>query len=396
MTFLLFCGIVNHTILKNAMESLNIQLNKRSDEPLHIQLAAALQRHVLNSSLQIRHLPSERSLCDQLNLNRSTVHRAYESLRQKGVVRPCSNRRLEIVPGARRILAGAFPSIGVLLPEIFSSYVERSSGAAFRYLKGIFDRAAEMGCSVYMLQIPPVETPEAEVLSFIESNFQKLIGIIHLGGRSQSADPPLEMVFQRKELPQIFISGISNYPHIGSIYTDFSAAARSLASHLMERGCRTLSVVSYVDRDQAPYDYVSRYRAETMKNIFASAGMKINEEWNVDFERTESVSDVLEEKFRKMAADTLPDFFWCLNDEIALQTIAFCRSRNLRVPEDIQIAGFDGLFSDGELSTVAQQFQQLGAGAVDLLLEYFEHGIDDKNRIRTIEAELIPGKTIKG
>ena len=153
------------------MEFTPIKLRRGADEPLHLQLAEELRRYLLDNSVKCEFLPSERSLCEQLKLNRSTVHRAYENLLQRGVVRQCPNKKLEVIPGAKKILAGAFPSIGVLLPEKFSLYVEHNNGSTLRYLKGIFDRAAERECSIYTLQIPPPETPEKEMRTFIESNF---------------------------------------------------------------------------------------------------------------------------------------------------------------------------------------------------------------------------------
>ena len=83
------------------MDCTNIRLDRYSGEPLHIQLAGQLRRCILDTgSCRISRLPSERSLCEKLNLNRSTVHRAYETLLNDGIVTSCPNRQLAVAPQA--------------------------------------------------------------------------------------------------------------------------------------------------------------------------------------------------------------------------------------------------------------------------------------------------------
>ena len=378
------------------MDCMNIRLDRYSGEPLHIQLAGQLRRCILDSgSSRISRLPSERSLCEKLNLNRATVHRAYETLINDGIVTSCPNRQLAVAPQARRLLAGAFPSIGVLLPEPFSVYTERNNGSALRYLKGIFDRAAELECSVFMLQIPAPGTPEAEVKSFIDSNFHKLIGIIHLGGRENPVDTPLETVFRCTQLPQIFISGTSQLPHIGSVYSDFTAAGKELAQALLECSCRKVGIVYAGSGNDNPgtFDYSVHRRHLIMGRIFEEAGLEIVPEWTFP-----SVSGrPLEEKLLGLvdAGKPLPNAFWCGNDAYAMELCSILKKRGIRIPEDVKLAGFDGILKDGFLATIEQRFSAIGAGAVELLLEHFDHGISALNRVRTVEAVFVPGKSLQ-
>lgn len=68
----------------------------------------------------------------------------------------------------------------------------------------------------------------------------------------------------------------------------------------------------------------------------------------------------------------------CSHDTIALDLIRVCLQSGIDVPERLSIAGFDGI-DTGELSarpltTVAQDFYQLGALAVDLLIRRIRIG----------------------
>ena len=388
-----FCGIIYHTIQKRVkMEFSDIKLDRTADEPLHLQLTEALRHYILDSSVNIRHLPSERSLCDTLKLNRSTVHRAYETLLQRGILRQCSNKKLEIIPGAKRIIAGTFPAVGVLLPEQFSTYVSHSYSSSLPYLKGIFDRAAEHKCSVFMLQIPPPESSEKEVTAFMEENLSKLIGIIHLGARDCDNDFPLEKVFQSTHLPQVSISGVSDFRHIGNIRTDFSAAAKELASLLRRKNCRTFGILDCLNLKRGSFSYAVAERSQIMVKHLSDSGLRLLPGWHITSEGPGSVSRTLAAAARSNR--DLPDFIWCVNDYTALQTIKFFAAQNIRVPEDLKIAGFDGTVPESGLTTIGQDFYQLGAGAVDLLLEHFEQGISNSNRDRFVKASFISGHTV--
>lgn len=374
------------------MDFSSIKLYRDSDEPLHLQLTSALRRLILSGSGH-DFLPSERSLSELLKLNRSTVHRAYEALIQEGIVFMGSNRQFEFLPGAKRRLAGAFPSIGVLLPETFSQYILRNNGSSLNYLKGVFDRAAELECSVFMLQIPPPGSSEEEVESFIENNFHKLLGIIHLGGRECLDDKPLELVLRRTELPQVFISGFPLFPHIGAVYTDFTAAGKEFARLLLKSGCRKVGIISNEYTPQSIYRYTAGSRSAEMKKILRSCGLEIDENWDITISSNASPVSELEKRY--VDGVVLPEAFWCLNDDIAMQTLDFFREKQISVPDDLQIAGFDGTFVSEGLGSIVQQFPRIGAGAVDLLWEHFEYGINDKNRCRCVEALFFAGKTIK-
>ena len=378
------------------MNRYNITLDRSSAEPLHIQLSVELRRCILESGSEaIRYLPSERSLCEALNLNRSTVHRAYETLLNDGVVTSGTRRKLAVAPQARRLLAGAFPSIGVLLPEQFSRYIDRNNGSALRYLRGVFDRAAELKCSVFMLQIPAPGTTEKEMRSFIDSNFRKLIGIIHLGGRTTPEDHPLDMVFHYKQLPQIFISGTSGLPHIGSVFSDLRKAGGKLARAMKKSGCRRVGIVHAAPESEKAgcFEYSVRQRRIIMGRIFEEAGLEIAPEWTL----ADAPTSPLEEKILAgiRSKTPLPHAFWCCNDVYAAALCEILKKQGIRVPEDVKIAGFDGAVKNDALATIVQPFSAIGAAAVDLLLEHFEHGINNDNRIRTVEAAFRPGGSLR-
>lgn len=74
-----------------------------------------------------------------------------------------------------------------------------------------------------------------------------------------------------------------------------------------------------------------------------------------------------------MTGDTLDiDGIFCSTDKLAWKIRCMLHELGLRVPEDVQIIGFDGIrrFGDDQLycSTIVQPVQKIAETCVDLLL----------------------------
>lgn len=85
-------------------------------------------------------------------------------------------------------------------------------------------------------------------------------------------------------------------------------------------------------------------------------------------------SEAFREYFRAHIRDGKPDFdgIFCSTDFLAAQTCRLARECGLRVPEDVQIIGFDGVrrFDTGEFycSTIIQPVERIAETCVDILL----------------------------
>ena len=76
---------------------------------------------------------------------------------------------------------------------------------------------------------------------------------------------------------------------------------------------------------------------------------------------------------RDTGARGTPTAIFCFNDEMAIGVLGAARRRNLRVPEDLSLVGFDDVryaaHMNPPLTTIAQPMQQLGETTVRLLLD---------------------------
>lgn len=79
-----------------------------------------------------------------------------------------------------------------------------------------------------------------------------------------------------------------------------------------------------------------------------------------------------------------PFVLLCGNDDEAIYSIQYLRSKGLRVPEDISVTGFDNTKIAEEkysLTTVRQDFEKQGETAARIILERILHGNEDMHTI---------------
>jgi LacI family transcriptional regulator len=95
-----------------------------------------------------------------------------------------------------------------------------------------------------------------------------------------------------------------------------------------------------------------------------------------------------------MGGSTSPTAVICDNDSIALGALHWCHKRNVRVPEDLAIMGFDNIpfseFASPPLSTVNYDVEAVSHMAVDRLMQLINAGDHlPAPRVSMIDPELI-------
>jgi len=98
---------------------------------------------------------------------------------------------------------------------------------------------------------------------------------------------------------------------------------------------------------------------------------------------------------------SLPEPPTCIlfpDDFSALGGISEIRQRGLRIPEDISVAGYDGIHMsqvlDPPLTTMHQKTRTMGATAASLLIEIIEHPRTTLARTTVISGDLWNGKSV--
>lgn len=76
-----------------------ISISEEDQRPIYLQIAADIKDQIRTGDLSPGdELPSVRELADSLDVNLHTVHRAYQKLREQGVIRMRLGQRAKIAP----------------------------------------------------------------------------------------------------------------------------------------------------------------------------------------------------------------------------------------------------------------------------------------------------------
>lgn len=84
-----------------------------------------------------------------------------------------------------------------------------------------------------------------------------------------------------------------------------------------------------------------------------------------------SVEDGYESMNKLLDCKKLPTAVMAVNDFTAIGAINAAKDRGLRVPEDISVTGFDGIYMTDavrpRITTVSQNYPELGAKAIEII-----------------------------
>ena len=157
---------------------------------------------------------------------------------------------------------------------------------------------------------------------------------------------------------------IEGLDEIAFIEADHYKGGRMAMEHLLHCGCKNIVCM------RGPQKFSSgQQRFRGYQDVCRENGLK--EQWldcDYDYEEGLQVAEKLLEEYPDV------DGILACNDMVAIAVYKILLNRGLRVPEDIQIMGFDNirfsrLFAP-EFSTIIQPIREMGALAAQVIMRY--------------------------
>lgn len=155
-------------------------------------------------------------------------------------------------------------------------------------------------------------------------------------------------------------------PHIPCIASDNFAGGQMAAEKLADLGCKNVAFLRIG----------SSLNNEPNKRKAGFENGCLNRHLNYEMKILNDGDSVNE--FEDFLKDHITDGklsfngIFCVTDKIAFHVLEILRKLNIRVPEDVQLIGFDGtrMLGDGDLvcSTIVQPVQEIAEMCVDFLL----------------------------
>ncbi len=173
-------------------------------------------------------------------------------------------------------------------------------------------------------------------------------------------------------IPIIFIGRYPDHSDmdINFVTVDNYMGAYLLIRYLMDQGHRNIGYIS------GPLDtLVTQNRLKGYKAALSDSGIDIREE-NIIIEKEFNPESGKEGAKKLFLLKNKPSAIFCSNDFAAYGVIDFCYKKNLKIPEDVSIAGFDDIgFSSMDfvnLTTVRQPIKEMVAIATGELIKKIE------------------------
>ena len=254
-------------------------------------------------------------------------------------------------------------TIGLVIPHMLTSmYMEIA--------KGVEDVAQQKGYITFMCN---VEKDMELEKSYIEQLLTRRVdGIILM---FSSLDESFIKSVEAQDVPVVIIGEDKCASDFNTVKVDCRLGAESIVSKLIENGHETIGILCGNDPRQETLDMLEGY-----KNILSKNGIEILEEY------IKPVENTIEGGYlgaKKMMADKPPRAIFTTSDEIAYGAMDAIKDNNMKVPDDIAVAGFGNSrmsnLVEPKLTTVALPFHKMGVYGARLLFDLIEY--EDKSEV---------------
>lgn len=252
---------------------------------------------------------------------------------------------------ARNFRATRSFTIVVLVPDITNPFFSQ-------VIQAIEDRAQQKGYAVLLGDTRESSKRELEYVQRVETRLAD--GVIQLR--------PQSMSHTNHDIPWVNACGVEVTPG-PSIRIDNVAAAKTIVDYLISLGHERVGIITGLKDNPHSID-----RLEGYKQSLLEADLEYDRALIAEGDFTMWSGQGAAHQFFQLK--NRPTAICCLNDEMAIGAIQACKSRGLRVPEDISITGFDDInyakYSDPGLTTIAQPAEEIGKIALDILVRIIE------------------------
>ncbi|MBM6619207.1 LacI family DNA-binding transcriptional regulator [Bacillus suaedaesalsae] len=306
-------------------------------------------------------------LAKHCNLSVSTVSRALnnqygvsEKARQK-VLKAVDELRYVPNEGAKELVRKRSNVIGLILHG--DDY--EVEPAFLHHLPYINQVLNEAGKDTMIQTISRVNYHSGELQQFIQKrNFE---GCIIFPGFLKG-HPIFDDVLKIKT-PVVVLEEEIEAPHCSSINTDEILGGELATEHLILSGHKHIGFINGLG-----FIHISNLRFQGYKKALEKHGIPYNQEYVMESNyKGEGGAEASTELLQRNPEITAIFF---ANDVMAMGAISNLSKRNIAVPQDISIVGYDGhrlsQFYNPPLTTIQIQYKEIGGKAAHALLELIE------------------------
>ena len=275
---------------------------------------------------------------------------------------------------ARSLFKKSAMTIGLIIPSIENPFFTQLAGA-------IEKTADEHGYRLIFCNTGDGIEKEKEALTMLES--MNADGIILTTSHNE-----IEPLIEQCRVPVVITDRLikktssSHYVHC-----DHYAGGRIAMEHLLECGCKNVVCVKGPQKISS-----AKSRYEGYRDVCKEQGIVEQViDCDYDFYKGLAMTEILLQKYPKV------DGIIACNDMVAISIYKVLHKKNISVPEQIQLIGFDGIYLSDlltpELTTVAQPIEEIGRKAAELIIHKGENAEGENEFV--LPAKLVMRETTR-
>jgi GntR family transcriptional regulator, arabinose operon transcriptional repressor len=325
-----------------------------------------IKSRILDGTFQPQQkIPSETELMKQFEVSRHTVRIAIGDLvnngwlyREQGAGTFCTDRIHNSGPSS----VGSPKNIAIVTTFI-SDYIFPS------IIRGAESALSKHGFNVSLFSTNNDHQNERRVLEKILS--EPFEGIIVEPTKSATSNPNINyyLNLERLNIPYIMVNAFYDELEPLSITINDQKGGYIQAEHLIQLGHQ--NILGFFKTD----DLQGVKRMKGFIQAHRNYGVKMNSNGIVTYNTSEKLTKPKEVLTQLLEgnSDSRPTAIVCYNDELAITLLDVLREKNLRVPEDLSLVGFDNSFmgnlTEVKLTTITHPQSQLGETAANMIVD---------------------------
>lgn len=276
--------------------------------------------------------------------------------------------RPSLVPGALK--TGKTKAVGLILPNVMNPFFPG-------IIKGVEDVAVENGYMVVFCNSDERIEKEALYFQMFEDRWVDGIIISGVTGKSREEKEYIRNL-HKKGIPAVLIDReIENY-FTNIVMIDNEGAALKATKYCLDLGHKRIGFISAPLDIKIFTDRFKGYRKALKEN-------EIEFDRNLVIESDQTTQGGREATKQLLSLNDPPTAIFAVNDLMAIGALREIRERDLKVPEDISVVGFDNIplasLVNPALTTIAQPIYEIGREAMSLLIKNIEKKDLTKSKI---------------
>jgi LacI family transcriptional regulator len=283
-------------------------------------------------------------------------------------------RHLKYVPNSlgRGLSIRRTDAIGLLLPDLFGEFFSE-------VIRGADETAQKFG---YHLLVSSSHSSREEIAGALKTMRGRVDGLVIMS-------PDIDTQTLEQNLPHNHPVVLVNCPvdnaSFDSLNVDNYGGAFQMVKHLIGHGHQRIAIITGTPGNS---DAVDRLRG--FRDAMAEAGQPVDEDLIVAGEFSETSG--YEATRTLLGRAVRPTAIFASNDSMAIGALSALREQDVRIPQEIALAGFDdtpiGVFLSPALTSVRVDIYNLGVLAIRNVLEAVREKDAHKKRQTVLPTTL--------